>query len=222
MAAADLDGDGWAELVTTARSANSLFVYRALGEGWFDLEPLGAPTGTSPRQVVLADFTGDGALDAAVNNRISGDVSILAGRPGLPGFMVSKDFYHAGLAPVDVVTGDFDGDDLPDVATVSLRSHDLRVRRNLGGGDLGEETIYDMNYEPSAVASGDLNGDGRLDLVVAALGTESGVTQSAGGADPSASASPPSGTLLLLLNDREFLRARRARSKGSNAPARVS
>jgi hypothetical protein len=177
VAAADLDGDGWVELVTTLRYSNALAVFHALGDGFFDPEPVEVPAGTSPRHVVLADFTGDGAIDAAVNNRVSGDVAVFTGRAGLPGFLVSRNYYHSGRAPVDVAVGDFDGDGRPDTAAVSLRSHDLRLRRNVGGGRLGEETVHETSFEPAAVAAGDLDGDRRLDLVVGCLGTAGGPSE---------------------------------------------
>ena len=185
VAARDLDGDGFAELVTTYRYTDFLCIYRGLGGARYDPAPLEIPTGTSPRHVVLADFTGDGALDAAVNNRISQDVSVFTGLEGFPGFLVSKNLYPAGIHPIDIVVGDFDDNGAPDTATVSLRSHDLRVRPNLGDGTLGAETVYPLSYEPAAVVSGDVNADAHADLVVATIGSDNG--------------SADRGTLLVLL-----------------------
>lgn len=182
VAAGDLDGDGLVDLVTTNRNAHTISVFQGLGLARFPPLPLELPTGTSPRNVILADMTGDGALDAAVNNRISGDISVFVGQRGVAGFLVSRSYYHSGLSPVDVVTGDFDEDGFPDVATVSLRSHEVRVRRNSGDGQLDDDRIYEVNYEPSSIVTDDLNGDGHLDLVAACMGLTADSNSRTGGA----------------------------------------
>jgi len=169
VAAGDLNGDGWLELVVTNRNANTISVLRGLGDARFS-SPLEIAAGTSPREIVLADLTGDGALDAAAGNRISGDISIFTGSPGLAGFLVPEHYYPAGITPVGVVSEDFNGDGFPDAATVNLRSHDVRVRLNLGDGRFGEEVVYPVNYQPTSIATDDLDGDGRMDLVVSCMG----------------------------------------------------
>ncbi len=173
VTAGDLNGDGLTDLIVANRNVNTISVLRGLGSGWFSA-PLEFPSGTSPRYVVLADLTGDGALDAAVINRLSEDVSVFIGRRGLAGFLVPDGYYPAGLSPVDVVTVDLNGDQRADVATLSRRSHDVRIRLNQGDGGLGEEAVYPAGYDPSCMATADLNHDGYADLVVAAIGTAKG------------------------------------------------
>ena len=171
VAVGDLDGDGLAELVVVNRNANTISVLRGLGGGRFDLPTVELPTGASPREIVLADFNGDGLLDVAVNNRLSEDISLFLGTRGTAGFLMSDAFYPAGVTPVSVVAVDFNGDGLPDLATANLRSHDVRVRLNQGGGVFGPETIYPVSFGPAFLAAGDVNGDGHMDLVVSCLGS---------------------------------------------------
>ena len=173
---ADIDRDGRADLVVVNRNINTLSLFTGTGGGRFAPKLDEYPTGVSPRQVVLADFDGDGLLDAAVNNRISQDVSLFAGLGGTAGWQMPDGFYPAGFTPVSVVAVDFNGDGLPDAATANLRSHDIRVRLNVGGGVFGPETIYPVNNGPAFLATGDLNGDGKPDLVVSCLGAGQGVT----------------------------------------------
>lgn len=171
VALADLDGDGYSDLVVVDRDEDNLSVLPGRGDGMFDAASFILPTGVSPRQVVLADLNGDGVLDAAVNNRVSEDISIFIGAEGVAGFLLPAGLYPAGYTPVSVVAVDFNGDGLPDLATANMRSHDVRVRLNLGDGTFGPEAIYPVNYGPAVLAAGDLDGDGRSDLLVSCLGS---------------------------------------------------
>ncbi len=170
VAVGDLDGDGFADLLIVHRFGNEVSAWRGTGGGVFAATPIRIVTGVSPRNIVLGDFNGDGVSDAAVNNRISETISLFIGAPGLTGFLISDNFYPAGITPVSLVAQDFNGDGFPDVATANLRSHDVRVRLNTGDGHLTNETIYPVNYEPAFLAVSDLNGDGHQDLVVTCMG----------------------------------------------------
>ena len=180
IAAGDLNGDGLADVVIVNRNNNTMSILQGLGDGRFSAPLVELPTGVSPRQVVLADFNGDGALDAAVNNRVSEDISLHPGRRGLLGFLVSDAYYPAGITPASIVTEDFNGDHLPDLAVSNLRSHDVRVRFNLGNGIFGPELVLPVNYQPGFLAAGDLNKDGFMDLLVSCLGTSEATTERRG------------------------------------------
>ena len=68
--------------------------------------------------------------------------------------------------PFDVVTGDFDGDDILDVATANNATDDVTIL--LGDGD-GNLTVFDRfpaDVAPAAIAAGDIDGDLVLDLAV--------------------------------------------------------
>ena len=171
LAVGDLDGDGYSDFVVVDREDNTVVVMRGRGGGRFDDPDVMYPTGVSPRQIVLADINGDEVLDAAVNNRVSEDISLFIGERGLAGFLLPDTFYPTGVTPVSVEAIDFNRDGYPDVATANLRSHDVRVRLNLGDGTFGEETLYAVNREPAFLASGDLNLDGHVDLVLTCLGS---------------------------------------------------
>jgi hypothetical protein len=81
--------------------------------------------------------------------------------------------YPTGPAPTAVVTGDFNGDGNLDLAVtngncVSGNCNDGTVSILLGNGDGSFRTHVDYatGTDPSAVAAGDFNGDGKLDLAV--------------------------------------------------------
>lgn len=74
-----------------------------------------------------------------------------------------------------VVAADFDGDGDNDIAYVAAPiGEDLRsggylgLRKNDGKGKFGEETRFPADEGPTAIAVGDMNGDGKPDVVVTA------------------------------------------------------
>src|SRR5260370_31838236 len=91
--------------------------------------------------------------------------------------------YQAGIEPGSIVVGDFNRDGVDDLAVVSRGTRYLTiypgsVRLLLGNGDvtLRQAGSYDVGIGPRAIALGDFNGDGLLDLVTAnSYGTPYGV-----------------------------------------------
>jgi FG-GAP-like repeat/Bacterial Ig-like domain (group 3) len=122
---------------------------------------------SSPVQTlgVAADFNRDGRLDQAVLNA-EGGVSVLLGNGD--GTFTMKSSPAVGNDPYAMAVGDFNGDDIPDLAVAN--NSDSTVSILLGKGD-GTFTAADSPATPiypEGIAAGDFNGDGNVDLVVGA------------------------------------------------------
>jgi hypothetical protein len=181
----DLDGDGDLDLVVSHNSRSSggaektlsNLVFRNDGGAFSDVtagSSLGF-TGMAARNVVVLDYDGDGRLDLFVVGDMFGAVgSRLLRNEG--GFVFSDATAAAGL-PTDMkglgaAAADVTGDGWPDL----YLSHVDRLYVNDGAGSFVHAAALDALFswsEPGnedwrcGVAFGDVNRDGRLDLVVA-------------------------------------------------------
>ena len=128
------------------------------------------PAGTNPQAVVAGHFNSDLILDLAVANYGSSNVSVLLGNAD-GSFAPAGDF-ATGANPRSVAVGDFDGDGMLDVATANHGGTDLSVLLGNGDGSLNAPLSVPLPTPPPtvvdpplAVAVGDIDGDGKLDLV---------------------------------------------------------
>jgi hypothetical protein len=73
----------------------------------------------------------------------------------------------ADSGPTDVAEGDFNGDNIPDIAVSEWYAHGIRVFRGNGDGTFSQsQDFYATGSNPYSVVARDLDGDQRLDLVV--------------------------------------------------------
>lgn len=126
-------------------------------------------TSNKPAQSVVADFNGDGIPDIATANASFGSAStmlVFLGKGN--GLFQAPVDYITGSFTSGIVSGDFNQDGIPDIATMSQGSTgtDGDVAVFLGNGDGTFHGPVDnvLGIFPVAIAMGDFDRDGILDI----------------------------------------------------------
>jgi hypothetical protein len=165
VGAHDFSGDGKPDLVV-AQGNNNLAMFKSNPTG-FDAAMLVGATGTAPRSAAIGDIDGDGVPEFITANTASDNLSIMSGKAGtITNVPLDGDVLN-NLKPRWVITADLNGDKLTDVVT-SNESGSVTVLLNKGTQlDAPKTTLVNAAMELYAVAAGHIDGDAKLDLVVA-------------------------------------------------------
>jgi hypothetical protein len=150
------------------------------GTGSFTLTtqftPASLDVGLGPTAVVAANFNHDGPTDLVVTSKTFGDVSILLGL-GDGSFQKAVSYsLGADSLPDAVVSGDFNGDGLPDLAVADYQARDVAILLNnkADPGTFPMPTRYPLAVAPTALVAEHLVPNGSLDLAVAGTDSLSG------------------------------------------------
>ena len=167
----DINGDGKPDLVIT-NGGSLISVFRNTstpGSLSFATKQV-FTIGSSAFDVSIGDLDNDGKADLAVTNSLTNSLSILrnTSSSGIISFAPKVDFI-TGASPRSVSISDIDGDNKPDVVVVNYRSSTTSVFRNIsttGFVNLTAKLDFSTGINPENCNLGDIDGDGRIDLVV--------------------------------------------------------
>ena len=179
IAAKDVNGDGFLDLVIDSWGENRLTILPGDGKGGFSAPGSPVEAGRKPyRNLRVADLNGDGRLDIVVPNLVERGVTILSG-DGRGGFRgAERPPIPAGPAPFSVAVADVNGDGKPDLllenysGQISDPSGDaltFLLGDGRGGFRLGDRIA--AGRAPGNVEAGDVDGDGIADAVMVNAGS---------------------------------------------------
>jgi VCBS repeat protein len=189
VAVGDFNGDGHLDVVTANTGDNTVSVLLGNGDGTFQ-NAVSYAVGSQPVSVAVGNF--DGKLDIVTANEGDGTVSLLPGN-GNGTFGAAQSVASLGASAQSVAVGDFNADGKLDLAVTTrgtpgywaggyytgyyyVPGTPATVAVLLGNGN-GTFTSGNANDLPSygvdSVTVGDVNADGKLDLVTTATDSTS-------------------------------------------------
>ncbi|EMR02843.1 FG-GAP-like repeat-containing protein [Cesiribacter andamanensis] len=176
LAMQDLNADGRPEVLITSRSGNIITIFKnssTAGNLLFDVDtPLELTISgfSSTHGLVVQDLDGDGLADIAVSPFQGSGVSLLRNTSTGSGisFTAGQSLStEAGL--INLIAADLNGDGKQDLAATNTYNDLIYTWPNTsssGNLQFGASSSIKAGTQPWGLASGDLNGDGRPELVV--------------------------------------------------------
>jgi alpha-tubulin suppressor-like RCC1 family protein len=172
---ADLDGDGKPDIAAANTAAPFISVWRNQGTpGVFAFaSKTNFPALNNGESIIALDVDGDGKRDLVAGS-IQGDAMFVLRNQSVPGtlsFAAHVDFGAPGWVH-NVTAGDINGDGKPDICLDGELSSYLAVFQNGGApggfdaGSLSNRVDFATGYNAWGVSVGDLDGDGRPDIVL--------------------------------------------------------
>ncbi|MBL7855389.1 MAG: VCBS repeat-containing protein [Cyclobacteriaceae bacterium] len=173
----DTDGDGLIDINGSVSAFSSVYVWRNSSSVAGPISFIGAHSMSifaGPHEALLTDLTNDGRPEMLVTTPADGSMRILES------YCIAQDYptfsqpivFPSGPQAKSLVAADFDGDGKIDIAVANSGSNTISVFRNtisngtINVGSFAAPITLATNGSPNQLAVGDINGDGKTDLLV--------------------------------------------------------
>ncbi|MBL7787611.1 MAG: T9SS type A sorting domain-containing protein [Chitinophagales bacterium] len=166
LCTADLNHDGWNDIVAVSKFSNSIAYYQNQQNDTF-AEAQSTNTDLDDLQSLAPiDIDQDGDIDIAT---AADDDNIIAYylNDGQGNLSSANIISQQVTGAKDLAAGDVDGDGKTDLVSVGNTGNLVYWHKNLGNGNFGNQLITDSLLRPTAVTITDMDKDGLTDIVIA-------------------------------------------------------
>lgn len=179
-AIADIDNDGFNDIIFASYNSNIIFIYRNLGNGRLDdtgFQFAGIwSTGLNPSFLQVTDIDSDGKKDIVVGHVSNNFISVFRNISTVGGINASSLATRVDLAtpntPYGVTFADLNNDGKPEIIASNYSSHQVSIFRNnttptsITSGLFLRTDLNDMSFSnPYGIHAGDLDGDGKPEII---------------------------------------------------------
>lgn len=163
----DFNGDGDLDVAVTNSGSGTVGIHLGSAGSTFSA-PTTYPVGGSPKNVLAAHFNSDNYLDLLIGKSAGSTLIQLLKGNGDGSFQSATTVATMSTVSHNLDVGDFNGDGLTDFVASNGSDTSFKIYKNVGNGSFDSNPISFSTTctTITAVKAKDLNGDGKLDIVL--------------------------------------------------------
>ena len=170
ITSADFNGDKKPDLAVANQTDGTISIFFGNGDGTFTAQTAPVTVGKTPFAILASDMNGDGKPDLLVlNGTIDSNASLsLLINPGTGSFGPASDLLGGSLDTMAV--GDINHDGIPDIVVTLYTTDQIGILLGSGNGTfraMAVDASNNLGAGPQALALGDFDHDGNIDIAVA-------------------------------------------------------
>ena len=171
VATADLNNDGFQDVIAANFTDGTLSIFLGVGDGTFDI-PTTVGVGTGPAWIVTGNFHQNSTTDSSTNvdlivaNQKANTLSVLLGNGN--GTFQAPATIPTGNLPSSIAVADFNNDGISDLAVVNQGDNTIGIYLGNGDGTFKAPTFIPTGSKPTSIvaAAFDSSSNAIIDLAV--------------------------------------------------------